>query len=279
MDNSLRAELIKSRRFGFTAAFLVFSIKLIAQADETTATHLPWLPIKAAELASFADPLITAQMEKEHIPGAVFILVQNGQVLYQRGYGFADLAARKPVDPEKTIWRIGSISKVFTATAVVQLADRGRFRLTDDVNQYLTRFKVPATFPQPVRFWHLLTHTAGFDEIRPGTRADTQAGLLSSATFSHQSWCAPTAGQVISYSTTVSASGGYLVEQVSGMDFETYLSRNIWLPLGMTHTNIVVPDSLKPDLAIPTSGQRRQPARKLGVVSLDSCVVDQRQCG
>jgi len=208
------------------------------------------ITIDAGEVGTFVDPIIAAQMEKEHIPGAVFVLVQDGKILYKRGYGFADIASRKPVDPVETIWRIGSISKVFTATAVVQLADRGQFRLSDDVNRYMRRFKVPATYPEPVRFWHLLTHTAGFDEIRPGTRAETEAGLLSLGDF-----LAPKLvrlrppGQVISYSTYGITLGGYLVEQVSGMEFEKYLSRNIWLPLGMTRTNIVVPDSLKSDLA------------------------------
>ena len=206
--------------------------------------------IDSAELAAFVDPLITSQMAKENIPGAVFLLVQNGRVLYQRGYGFANLARRQPVNPETTIWRIGSISKVFTATAVVQLADRGRYRLNDDVNTYLTRFKVPATFPQPVTFEHLLTHTAGFDEIRPGTRAETAAGLLPLGDFlaSKLIRLRPP-GRTISYSTYGITLGGHLVEQVSGMDFETYLARNVWAPLGMTRTNIAVPDSLRADLA------------------------------
>ena len=207
--------------------------------------------IDSAELAAFVDPIVAGQLEKEHIPGAVLVLVQNGGVLYQRGYGFADIASRRPVDPERTIWRIGSISKVFTATAVAQLVDRGRFRFTDDVNVYLRRFKVPSTFPEPVRIWHLLTHTAGFDEIRPGTRAETQAGLLSLADF-----LAPKLvrlrppGRLISYSTYGISLAGHLVEQVSGMEFEAYLRQNIWLPLGMTHTSIAVPDSAKRDLAI-----------------------------
>jgi CubicO group peptidase (beta-lactamase class C family) len=206
--------------------------------------------IDSAELARFIDPVITTQMAKENIPGAVFLLVQNGTVLYQRGYGFANVSRRQPVDPETTIWRIGSISKVFTATAVVQLADRGRFRLTDDVNQYLTRFRVPSTFPQPVTFEHLLTHTAGFDEIRPGTRAETEAGLLPLGDFlSNKLIRLRPPGLTISYSTYGMTLGGYLVEQVSGMDFETYLARNIWAPLGMTRTNITVPASLRPHLA------------------------------
>ena len=210
----------------------------------------PQVVIDSAELARFVDPLVSAQMTKEQIPGAVFILVQNGRVLYQRGYGFANLSNQKPVDPEKTIWRIGSISKVFTATAAVQLADRGKYKLTDDVNRYLRKFKVPATFPEPVRFEHLLTHTAGFDEIRPGTRADTEAELLPLGDFLATKLIRlRPPGRVISYSTYGMTLAGHIVEQVSGLDFETYMTRNIWRPLGMTRTNIVVPDSLKRDLA------------------------------
>jgi CubicO group peptidase (beta-lactamase class C family) len=207
--------------------------------------------IDSAELAKFVDPLITAQMAKEQIPGAVFILVQNGRVVYQRGYGFANLADKTPVDPETTIWRIGSISKVFTATAVVQLADRGKYKLSDDVNRYLTKVKVPATFRDPVRIEHLLTHTAGFDEIRPGTRADTQAELLPLGRFlSGKLVRLRPPGQIISYSTYGITLGGHLVEQVSEVDFETYLTRSISRPLGMLRTSIVVPDSLRRDLAI-----------------------------
>jgi CubicO group peptidase (beta-lactamase class C family) len=225
-------------------------IDTAAPSATYSAPHAP-APIDSAELARFIDPLITAQMAKEQIPGAVFILVQNGRVLYQRGYGFADLGNQKPVDPEKTIWRIGSISKVFTATAVVQLADRGKLKLSDDVNRYLTRVRAPATFPEPVRIEHLLTHTAGFDEIRPGTRAETQAGLLSLERFlSGKLVRLRPPGRVISYSTYGITLAGYLVEQVSGLDFESYLARNIWRPLGMFRTNIVVPDSLQRDVAV-----------------------------
>jgi len=206
--------------------------------------------IDSAELASFVDPLVSAQMEKENIPGAVFVLVQDGKILYERGYGLANLATRKPVDPEKTIWRIGSISKVFTATAVVQLADRGRIGLNDDVNRYLTRVKVPATFPEPVRFTHLLTHTAGLDEIRPGTQAETAAGVLPVCDFLRGKLVRlRPPGSVISYSTYGVTLAGCLVEEVSGKSFGDYLASNIWRPLGMTRTSIDVPDSVRGDLA------------------------------
>ncbi len=217
---------------------------------EIRSVHQTIARFDSADLARFIDPLIDAQMKKENIPGAVFILVQAGKVVYERGYGFANVANGTRVDPEKTIWRIGSISKVFTATAVVQLADRGRFKLSDDVNRYLTDIKVPATYPQPVTFQHLLTHTAGFDEIRPGTRADTRAELLPLGKFlTGKLVRLRPPGEVISYSTYGVTLAGHIVEQVSGLDFETYLTRNIFRPLGMLRTNIDVPDSLKKDLA------------------------------
>lgn len=229
---------------------MILPILAFIQSVLISGAAIPPAHIDSAEVARFFDPLIAAQMTKENIPGTVFILVQNGKVVYERGYGFANIANRTPVDPEKTIWRIGSISKVVTATAVVQLADRGKFKLTDDVNRYLTKFKVPATFPQPVTFQHLLTHTAGFDEIRPGTRADTQADLLTLGQFlSTKLVRLRPPGKVISYSTYGMTLAGHLVEQVSGENFETYLTRNIFRPLGMLRTNITVPDSLKKDLA------------------------------
>ncbi|HET7612816.1 MAG TPA: serine hydrolase domain-containing protein [Gemmatimonadaceae bacterium] len=206
--------------------------------------------VDSADLARFVDPLIAGQMEKEKIPGAVFVFVKDGRILYERGYGLANLETRTPVDPEKTIWRIGSISKVFTATAVVQLADRGRFRLTDDVNDYLTRVKVPSNYPEPVRFTHLLTHTAGFDEIRPGTQAETAAAVLPVCDFLRGKLARlRPPGRVISYSTYGITLAGCLVEEISGRNFEDYLASEVWRPLGMTRTSINVPDSLRRDLA------------------------------
>src|SRR6185503_11116644 len=117
------------------------------------------------ELEAFIDKIITEEMEREHIPGAEFVFVKDNKVFFSKGYGFANLERQQRATPEQTLFRIGSISKVFTATAVVQLADRKRLNLQTDVNQYLTRLKVAATFPEPVTPAHLITHTAGFDEI------------------------------------------------------------------------------------------------------------------
>jgi CubicO group peptidase (beta-lactamase class C family) len=120
-----------------------------------------------AALAALVDLIVNEQLRKHHIPGAVVSVVKDGRIVLAKGYGYADLEMKTPVIPDRTIFRIGSMMKVFTATAVMQLGDRGRIRLRDDVNRYLRDLKVPATYVGPITFHNLLTHTSGLDEITP----------------------------------------------------------------------------------------------------------------
>ena len=89
------------------------------------------------ELEAFLDEFMAEQMEKQHIPGVTFSLVQNGELFFTKGYGYADLEKKIPVIPNKTLFRVGSISKLFTATAIVQLVDRELINLDDDVSERL----------------------------------------------------------------------------------------------------------------------------------------------
>ncbi len=131
------------------------------------------------ELETLFDPIIAVRMEKLHIPGAVVAVVKEGRIVFTKGYGYADIEKKRPVVPDKTLFRIGSITKVFTATAVMQIADRGKIKLADDVNKYLKAFKVPTTYARPITFANLLTHTSGLDEITPGRRTSDEISLLS----------------------------------------------------------------------------------------------------
>lgn len=207
-------------------------------------------PSDPQELERFLDGYFAEQMEQQHIPGAAFVFVKEGKVFFKKGYGLADLERKQPVSPDTTIFRIGSISKVFTAEAVVQLADRGKIDLDADVNRYLKRVKVPATFAEPVTAAHLLSHTAGFDEIRPGTQAPNQGSVLPLPEF-----LAPLMvrlwkpGRIPMYSTYGITLAGAVVEDVSRLPFEDYLAKNIWGPLGMKRTNITVPPALAGDVA------------------------------
>jgi CubicO group peptidase (beta-lactamase class C family) len=198
--------------------------------------------INAKDLAAFVDSFVTARMTEERIPGAGFVFVQNGQVLLTRGYGLDDVARQRPVAPDSTIWRIGSISKVFTATAVMQLVDRGEVKLDAPVEDYVRRVAIPHSYPDPVTVRHLLTHTAGLDEIRPGTQAATRDSVLPLDRFleSRLVRIRPP-GRTIAYSTYGITLAGEMIEEISGESIETFFRRNIWEPLRMTRTSIEFP--------------------------------------
>lgn len=207
--------------------------------------------IDPAELAALLDSVLPAAMAERHIPGAVFVLVQDGRVVLSKGFGFADVERRRPVSPDSTIFMIGSISKVFTATAVMQLADRGRLDLRADVNRYLRRVRVPDAFGAPITAHHLLTHTGGLDEL-PGrlVREDTAPVLPLDRFLAGRLVRVRPPGELTVYSSYGAALAGLLVEEVSGQPFERYLACNVWEPLGMHRTYVTVPGWLERDRAV-----------------------------
>lgn len=211
-------------------------------------------PTDRQELSQFLDQFFAGQMAKWHVPGAAFVLVKDSEIFLAKGYGYADLERKIPISPEQTIFRVGSISKLFTATAVMQLADQGLIRLQDDVNHYLKRFQLDAAFAEPVTIANLLTHTGGFDQhyIEVGSR--TEAGrvpLGPHLTTRMPSRLFPP-GQLYSYSNYGISLAGYLVEEVSGLSFIEYVNKNILQPLGMAHSTFEqpLPPHLASDLAV-----------------------------
>ena len=200
-------------------------------------------------LAKLLEPVFASGMKKENIPGAVFILVKDGRVVIAKGYGVADLDSGRRVDPETTIFPTASISKVFTATAVMQLADSGRLDLHVDVNRYLTSLQVPNTYPEPITTAHLLTHTSGLDEL-PGRRVKALADVVQLNEFlANRLVRVHPPGEMTSYSSYGIALAGLLLTEISGESFESYLSAHIWRPLGMDHTWITVPPKETANLA------------------------------
>jgi CubicO group peptidase (beta-lactamase class C family) len=203
------------------------------------------------ELDALFEPIFSEQMQKLHIPGAVIAIVKDGKIILTKGYGVADIEKKTPVVPERTIFRIGSITKVFTATAVMQMADRKKIDLHDDVNKYLKDFKVPNTYPRPITFANLLTHTSGLDEISPGRRTSDESKVVPLGAFLKTRLVRQNPpGEVIRYSTYNAALAGFLVEQITGTPFKIYLRQNIFEPLKMDRTSITaVKDEYKQDLA------------------------------
>jgi CubicO group peptidase (beta-lactamase class C family) len=176
-------------------------------------------------------------MNQNPIAGVTVSVVRDGQLFFAKGYGYADVARQIPVDPETTLFRIGSISKIFIWTAVMQLAEQGKIDLNADVNTYLD-FKIPATYPQPITMIHLMAHTPGFEDLSFGMGAATPDKItpLSQWLAAHIPARVRPPGEFSSYSNYGAALAGYIVERLSGMPFDDYVDRNILQPLGMAHT-------------------------------------------
>jgi CubicO group peptidase (beta-lactamase class C family) len=214
-----------------------------AEAAPPPETRIPTEAQALAELEAFVDGVMADQMMANHFVGATFAMVMDGEVVLKKGYGYADFEKRAPVDPDTTLFRPGSASKLFTWTAVMQLYERGKIDLDADVNTYLTEFKIPDTFPEPITMKHLMSHTPGFEEISGGIWAHEVAELVPlgeqlKRKLPERIW---PPGQVTAYSNYGTALAGYIVELVSGMPFEDYIEQNILEPLGMEYTTFRQP--------------------------------------
>ena len=116
-----------------------------------------------ADVHAFLDGFVPMQLEREDIAGAVVLVVKDGAILFAKGYGYSDVEKKSPVTVDATLFRPGSISKLFTWTAVMQLVEQGKLDLDRDVNEYLD-FKIPAKFGKPITLRNIMTHTPGFEE-------------------------------------------------------------------------------------------------------------------
>lgn len=238
--------------WGLSAAAAIGAIAVACSARSPAANGpKSSASLDPVELAAFVDSFMTARMASDRIPGAGFVFVQSGRVLVTRGYGLARVAEQRPVLPESTIWRVGSISKVFTATAVMQLVDRGAVDLDAPVDSYVRHVAIPRTYPDPVTVRQLLNHTAGFDEVRPGTQVQTRDSLLPLDQFLNNRLVrVRPPGRTTAYSTYGITLAGEMIEEVSGATYENFLQRNIWEPLGMRRSGIDVPTTLQGDVAM-----------------------------
>jgi CubicO group peptidase (beta-lactamase class C family) len=206
--------------------------------------------LEQVALDSIIRPLMIDRMADGYVAGAAVAVVHDGHIVYRGGFGDREVYEEVPVDPDRTIFRIGSITKVLTGVAVMQLVDRALLDLDADVNDYLTEFKIPDDFDEPVRVRHLLTHTAGFDQIGTGRHVRSREAVRPLGDFLAENLVRIRAPEEVSaYDTYAIVLAGYLVEQLSGMPYEEYLRREIFEPLRMHRSGITVPPALQRDVA------------------------------
>jgi len=200
------------------------------------------IPLTKADVDVWLDGYLPYALRTADIPGAVVTVVKDGQLLTARGFGYADREKRTPVDPDRTLFRPGSVSKLVTWTAVMQLVEQGKLDLDKDINTYLD-FKIPDYDGKPITLRQIMTHTAGFEEAIKNLIFSDPAHMQSLGDYLKR-WTpkrvfAP--GTTPAYSNWATALAGYMVERVSGESFDDYCDKHIFAPLGMTNSSMRQP--------------------------------------
>lgn len=207
--------------------------------------------LTAADAEAFLDGILPLQLAREDIAGATVVIVKDGKVLFEKGYGFSDVKAKKPVVAADTLFRPGSISKLFTWTAVMQLVEQGKIDLDRDVNDYID-YKIPEAFGKPITMRNLLTHTPGFEEqVKDLITFKTDKPNLGEYMKTHIPGRIFPPGTVPAYSNYGASLAGYIVERVSGQPFNQYIEEHIFKPLGMNHSTFEqpLPEELAPNMS------------------------------
>ena len=190
--------------------------------------------LTAEDVNAWLDGKLPDALKNEDIPGAVVSVVKDGQVVTTRGYGWADTGASggQPVavDPQKSLFRVASISKIPTSIAAMQLVEQGKVDLDADISAYLD-FEIERRFDEPLTLRHLLTHSAGFEESMRIAQNETDLEAYVKTNPPVQVF---TPGTTPGYSNYGMALAGYIVQRVSGQPFETYVREHVLEPAGMT---------------------------------------------
>ena len=240
-----------------TIGSLLIAFLLLAVMTQT-ALATPAQPTPEM-VEALVDAVVQGQLDATGVPGATVAVVLGGETILAKGYGVADVEDGRIADAD-TLFRIGSIGKLFTFTAVMQLVEQGRLDLHEDINTYLD-FELPHTLeyhpfrgdPGPITLAHLLTHTAGFEDARGNgyfldaadmpSLADTMRERMPARIFRP--------GEAVAYSNYGAALAGYIVERVAAQPFAEYVEEHVFAPLSMDRSTFAqpLPLDLAPHLA------------------------------
>lgn len=251
--------MLRKNRLLFIAIMLVIllttplgALQYSGFVEKTLAEVKP--AIETDEIESFLDGVIESQLEIYHIPGASVSVVQDGKVILAKGYGYGNVEKRIPVSADRTLFRTGSVSKLFVWTAVMQLVEQGKLELSSDVNLYLEDFKIPQTYSKPITIADLMNHTTGFEEraIKESVESVEDIRPLGEYLAAHMPARVRPPGEITAYSNYGASLAGYIVSEISGMSFEEYVEKNILNPLNMGNSTFrqPLPKHLAPNLAI-----------------------------
>ena len=228
---------------------------LKAKRQPPVETPLPGLRTPA-ELEAYVDGVVGNALVEDHIVGATVAIVLGDQVLLKKGYGAAGLSPWRPVDPDKTLFRLGSVSKTFTWLTVLKEAESGRLRLDAPINAFLP----PALSVRDqdrygkVTLLNLMSHSGGFEDRTLGhliERDPDQIRSLEDYLRQERPRRVRAVGEVSSYSNYGAALAGEAAARVSGKTFENLSEASLFAPLGMTRTTFREPRPPRAGLPAP----------------------------
>ena len=249
-----------------------------APAAATTSTPA----LTATDLAAFLDGFVPYAIRSSDIAGASVSVVANGQIIFAKGYGFADMRTRRPVVADQTLFRPGAVSKLFTWTAVMQLVQAGKLDLDRDVNDYLD-FRIPEKLG-PIVLRNLMTETPGFETTIADGIVESPSDFVPYREYLLKHLPAEIfpPGKFVAYSSYGAMLAGYIVQRASGEPFDEYIARHILQPLGMAHSTFdqPLPPTLAKNLsrgyikasddeALPYEGSEIAPAGALSSTAVD----------
>ena len=194
------------------------------------------------EVEAWADQVFTQMLEERRFSALAIAVSQDDEVVFQKGYGYADWADRTPVDPRNSQFRIGSLTKTFFGTAIAQLLERGLIDSLDDpVNRYLKRTQVENPFGGEISIWDMLTHQGGMGSAPVFVAESVERPvppLPADYIAAHTPPVVREPGTVSIYCNPCSATLGFMVEDITGQTLQDYMRENIFEPLGMSRTEL-----------------------------------------
>ena len=193
----------------------------------------------------FIDGYFNKKMKKYNVPGAAVIIVKDNKEILKKAYGYSDLKNNKKVDADKTKFALASGSKLFTATAILQLYEQGKLNLDKNIEEYISSYKIKNPFDRPVTCRNLLTHTSGLDEASEFNSKTENVNNIKPQKYymdTHIPVVIKEPDTLSRYSNEGYNILGYIVERVSGMSYEDYVTENILKPLNMNNTSVRVYD-------------------------------------
>jgi CubicO group peptidase (beta-lactamase class C family) len=233
--------------------FLAAATSLTLASDRTGSTNLF---SHETALRVFIDRIVTNRMQQAHLPGAVVTVVKGDRVVFNKGYGFASLEKQVPVDPDKTLFRIASVSKVFNAMTVMRLVDEGIIDVNGDVQPRLAAagLELDNKAYGPLTLKALLTHSGGIRDVSiPNVTSTADPGqMLPLGAYLKKClplrWQEP--GEALLYTDHGIALAGYVLELASKTRFQDAVLQKVLSPLAMNRTCYALPGEQRINLAV-----------------------------